>query len=148
MREMMMRTLCAMAACTLLALTAQAQVRRTQDRQVGEDFDGTATERDNGYIQDGDGTTWGRDSTKHKKSKPIPIGQFQWVLEPRLGTVIDAENNDTVVHNFQNWNNTDGYRGNYSYLGNIGSPRFNRLYMERERTTSCYLNHSATSGAD
>lgn len=139
MREMMMRTLCAMAACTLLALTAQAQVRRTQDRQGGEDFDGTATERDNGYIQDGDGTTWGRDSTKHKKSKPIPIGQFQWVVEPRLGTVIDAENNDTVVHNFQNWNNTDGYRGNYSYLGNIGSPRFNRLYMERERTDDFLL---------
>lgn len=76
-------------------------------------------------------TTWGRDSTKHKKTKPIPMGSYQWVLEPRLGTVIDAENNDTVVHNFQNWNNTDGYTGNYNYLGNIGSPRLNRIFMDR-----------------
>ena len=79
----------------------------------------------------GNRTTWGRDSTKHQKRKKIPIGMFQWVLEPRLGTVVEAENNDTTVHNFQNFNNTDGYSGEYSFLGNTGTPRYNRIYMNR-----------------
>lgn len=87
----------------------------------------------------GNRTTWGRDSTKHGKTKPIPIGQFQWVLDPRLGTVIEAENNDTAVHNFQNFNNTDGYAGEYSYLGNTGTPRYNRIYMNRADDSEDFL---------
>ena len=79
----------------------------------------------------GNRTTWGRDSTKHGKLKNIPIGVFQWTLDPRLGTIIEAENNDTLVHNFQNFNNTDGYTGEFSYLGNTGTPRYNRIYMNR-----------------
>ncbi|MCR5534731.1 MAG: putative porin [Bacteroidaceae bacterium] len=89
--------------------------------------------------QAGNRTTWGRDSTKHQKQKPIPVGLFQWVLEPRLGTVIDAENNDTVVHNFQNFNNTDGYTGEFSHLGNTGTPRYNRIYMNRTDDSDDFL---------
>ena len=61
------------------------------------------------------------------------MGQFQWRVDRRLGTVIDAENNDTVVHNFQNFNNTEGYTGHYNILGNAGSPRESRVFMEREQ---------------
>ena len=94
-----------------------------------------------GSYTDGAGnrTTWGRDTTRFKNKKNIPIGQFQWVLEPRLGTVIDAENNDTVVHDFQKWNATDGYAGEYNYLANIGSPRLNRLYFNRDNTSDEFL---------
>lgn len=96
---------------------------------------------ESGSYVDGAGnrTTWGRDTTKHKGEKNIPIGQFQWVLEPRLGTVVDAENNDTVVHDFQKWNATDGYTGEYNYLANIGSPRLSRLYFNRENTSDEFL---------
>ena len=96
---------------------------------------------ENGSYVDGAGnrTTWGRDTTKHKGEKNIPIGQFQWVLEPRLGTIVDAENNDTVVHDFQKWNATDGYTGEYNYLANIGSPRLSRLYFNRENTSDEFL---------
>ena len=96
---------------------------------------------ENGSYVDGAGnrTTWGRDTTKHKGEKNIPIGQFQWVLEPRLGTIVDAENNDTVVHDFQKWNATDGYAGEYNYLANIGSPRLSRLYFNRENTSDEFL---------
>lgn len=89
-----------------------------------------------GSYEDGAGnrTTWGRDTTKTKADKPIPIGQFQWVLEPRLGTVIDAQNNDTVVHNFQSFNATDGYAGDCSFLGNLASSRLSRIYFNRERS--------------
>lgn len=84
-------------------------------------------------------TTWGRDSTKHAKKKNIPTGQFQWILDPRLGTIIDAENNDTTVHNYQNWNNTEGYTGQYSILGNIGAPRYNRIFMNDNHEDEDYI---------
>lgn len=87
----------------------------------------------------GNRTTWGRDSTKHGKLKKIPIGMYQWVLEPRLGTIIEAENNDTVVHNFQNYNHTNGYTGEFSHLGNTGTPRYNRIYMNREDASEDFL---------
>jgi len=101
---------------------------------TGFDENGNPLTPEQGTYQDGAGnrTTWGRDTTKLRGEKKIPIGQFQWVLEPRLGTVIDAENNDTVVHDFYKWNATDGYTGEYNYLGNIGSPRLSRIYFNRE----------------
>lgn len=76
--------------------------------------------------------TWGRDTTKHDKE--IPIGIFQWTIDERLGNVIPAENNDTVVNHYNNFNNTDGYNGAYSYLGNIGSARLSRIFMDRNET--------------
>lgn len=117
---------------------ALAQVRRVnQDGSNAALYDSGDTyivDSQSGTYIDGAGnrTTWGRDTTRAGSEKKIPIGQFQWVLEPRLGTVIDAENNDTVVHDFQKWNATDGYMGDYNYLGNIGSPRLSRLYFNRE----------------
>ncbi|MBO7068829.1 MAG: putative porin [Bacteroidaceae bacterium] len=100
---------------------------------------GDYSEQGNYYDEAGNRTTWGRDSTKHGKQKKIPVGMFQWILEPRLGTIIDAENNDTVVHNFQNFNNTDGYTGEYSYLGNTGTPRYDRIYMNRADDSDVFL---------
>ncbi len=64
----------------------------------------------------------------------IPVGQFQWRIDPRLGTVIDAENNDTVVHNFQNFNLTEGYTGQYNFLGNLGAPRLSRIFLNRAQS--------------
>ena len=121
-----------------------AQVRVNQDGSntaLYDNGDGYYIDSQNGTYIDGAGnrTTWGRDTTKFKNKKDIPIGQFQWVLEPRLGTVIDAENNDTVVHNFQNWNATDGMTGEYNYLGNIGSPRLSRIYFNRENTSDEFI---------
>ena len=115
----------------LLPICAQINEGNTT---TGFDENGNPLPPNFGTYEDGAGnrTTWGRDTTKHKSEKKIPIGQFQWILEPRLGTVIDAENNDTVVHDFQKWNATDGYTGEYNYLGNIASPRLSRLYFNRE----------------
>ena len=116
--------------CISVYASAQIPLRRTPVTDGQSDFN-EYSDRGEYADQAGNRTTWGRDSTKHEKQKPIPVGMFQWVLEPRLGTVIDAENNDTLVHNFQNFNNTDGYTGEYSYLGNTGTPRYNRIYMNR-----------------
>ena len=129
-----------------ILLTASAQTHRVnKDGSNAALYDDGETyivrDDDYGSYTDGAGnrTTWGRDTTKHKNEKPIPIGQFQWVLEPRLGTVVDAENNDTVVHDFQKWNATDGYTGEYNYLANISSPRLSRLYFNRDNTSDEFL---------
>ncbi len=103
---------------------------RTQDNTGYNEFDEPGNYRDGA----GNSLSWGgRDTTSHKDGKPIPIGIFQWVIDPRLGTVIPAENNDTIVHNYQNNNLTEGYTGQYNILGNLASPRLNRIFMNRER---------------
>ena len=131
-----------LAHCSLLLMAQVNRVNRDGSNAALYD-DGETYVVGDGYgsYTDGAGnrTTWGRDTTRFKNKKNIPIGQFQWVLEPRLGTVIDAENNDTVVHDFQKWNATDGYAGEYNYLANIGSPRLNRLYFNRDNTSDEFL---------
>ena len=132
-----------LAICSFLA--ASAQVHRVNkdgsNAALYDDGETYLVAPENGSYVDGAGnrTTWGRDTTRFKNKKNIPIGQFQWVLEPRLGTVIDAENNDTVVHDFQKWNATDGYTGEYNYLANIASPRLSRLYFNRDNTSDEFL---------
>ncbi|MBQ6191614.1 MAG: putative porin [Bacteroidaceae bacterium] len=132
-----------LAICTFLPISAQVQrVNKDGSNTTLYDDGETFIETpESGTYVDGAGnrTTWGRDTTRFKNKKNIPIGQFQWVLEPRLGTVIDAENNDTVVHDFQKWNATDGYAGEYNYLANISSPRLNRLYFNRDNTSDEFL---------
>ena len=89
--------------CILLQANAQThRVNRDGSNATLYDDGDTYLVSESGTYVDGAGnrTTWGRDTTKFRNLKNIPIGQFQWVLEPRLGTVIDAENNDTVVHDF------------------------------------------------
>ena len=129
--------------CTLLQ--ASAQVHRVNkdgsNAALYDDGETFIVNSESGTYVDGAGnrTTWGRDTTRFKNKKNIPIGQFQWVLEPRLGTIVDAENNDTVVHDFQKWNATDGFAGEYNYLANIASPRLNRLYFNRDNTSDEFL---------
>lgn len=79
---------------------------------------------------------WGRDSTRASSVKEVPYGQFQWTIDERLGTVIPAENRDTVIHNFQNWKLNDGYNGEYSHLGNSGSPRMSRIFAHCDENQS------------
>ena len=97
-----------------------------------------------GGVMRGGGTnqfSWGRgeDDEDEENGEQTPIGQFQWRIDRRLGTVIDAENNDTVVHNFQNYNLTEGYTGQYNFLGNVGAPRLNRIFLNREPSETFML---------
>ena len=88
-----------------------------------------------GYGDDSQGgrrnKSWGRDTTSTDDGFEVPIGVTQWTVDERLGDIISAENNDTVVHMFQWYNETSGYNGEYSYLGNLGAPRLSRLYFNR-----------------
>ena len=132
-----------LAAIMMACCMAEAVAQNLPTRRVGMDNQQFSTNGD-GYgnpdhtdfdNESGDKTVgsnrmiWGRDTTK--QDKKVPIGIFQWTIDPRLGTVIPAENTDTVVKHYGNFHNTDGYNGEYSYLGNLAAPRLSRIYLNR-----------------
>lgn len=80
--------------------------------------------------QNPDDFVWGRDTTSSGE-KEFPIGSFCWKIDERFGSVIPAES-DTVPNNFQNFNLTDGPTGQYNFLGNLGSPRLSRIFLNRK----------------
>lgn len=79
---------------------------------------------------DNDSFIWGRDTTDNE-DRFVPIGSFNWKIDERFGTVVPVES-DTIPHNFQNFNHTAGPTGQYNHLGNLGSPRLSRLFMDRK----------------
>lgn len=106
---------------------ARFAVSGQSDDYLLEDIQEEYREQDN----DRNSTSWGRDTTRGKQ-KPLPMGVFQWKIDKRLGTVIPTENTDTAVHNFQNWKMQDGMTGAYSHIGNTGSARLSRIFMDRK----------------
>ncbi len=60
----------------------------------------------------------------------LPPTLYMWKLEERLGTVTRMPA-DTIFHQFQNSNLTEGVHGHYNYLGNLGAPRLSRIYFQR-----------------
>lgn len=65
--------------------------------------------------------------------KEIPKGIRVWTIDPRFGDVMPAEV-DTVPHMFPNTIFTTGMRGEYNTTGNLGAPRINRIFIDRQET--------------
>ena len=78
------------------------------------------------------------DTTAVIDANTIPIGLASWVVDDRLGTMSSVPI-DTVQHNFQNMNDTGGPEGQYSYLGNLGAPRFAHVFFERKEPTQAFF---------
>lgn len=70
----------------------------------------------------------GRDSLA--SDKEIPIGLKVWTVDERFGDRTAAQP-DTLQHMFMNSIFTTGLRGEYNTLGNLGSPRINRIFTDR-----------------
>ncbi len=102
----------------LCAVTANAQ------------FDDTLLS-DDGTMVDADGnmTNGRRDSTaQHKK---IPKGLYVWTVDALSGDIDDAEP-DTTSYLRMNHVFPSGIYGEYQTLGNNGSPRLNRIFIDRD----------------
>ena len=78
-------------------------------------------------------STWGRDTSKVDHTVPTEFNQ--WRIEERLGTRLPEAYNDTLPHLFQNFNATEGLRGEYAFLGNLGAPRYAINFLDRPVTT-------------
>lgn len=73
-----------------------------------------------------------------KKKDNIPTGLHVWQADSRFGTV-DSVAIDSFSHTFQNSNMTEGLRGQYNTLGNMGSPRLSRLFINRPEDFSYFI---------
>lgn len=77
-----------------------------------------------------------RRSTKHNADslgtdREIPKGIKVWTVDERFGDIRKAEL-DTVPHMFMNTIFGTGLRGEYNTLGNVGTPRINRVFIDRQ----------------
>lgn len=84
------------------------------------DEDGNVTQRSTKHNADSLGT-----------DKEIPKGIKVWTVDERFGDIRKAEL-DTVPHMFMNTIFGTGLRGEYNTLGNVGMPRINRVFIDRQ----------------
>ena len=72
-----------------------------------------------------------RDSLK-SSGKEVMQGIKVWTVDERFGDVRPAEP-DTLQHMFMNDIFSSGKRGEYNTTGNLGSPRLNRIFIDRQQ---------------
>lgn len=70
-----------------------------------------------------------KDSLKNEKE--IPEGIKVWTIDSRFGDRKPAIP-DTLSHMFMNTVFTTGLRGEYNTTGNLGAPRINRIFTDRQ----------------
>jgi hypothetical protein len=73
---------------------------------------------------------FGRSDSIQSQHKEIPKGLKVWTIDPIFGDRTEAEP-DTIAHMFMNNHFTTGLRSEYNTLGNLGSPRINRIFIDR-----------------
>ena len=91
---------------------------------------------DDNYNQiDAEGNMTSRNKTNRKDSlkneKEIPEGIKVWTIDRRFGDR-KAAVPDTLSHMFMNTVFTTGLRGEYNTTGNLGAPRINRIFTDRQ----------------
>ena len=64
-------------------------------------------------------------------NQEIPKGIHVWTVDERFGDIKPAEV-DTMQHMYMNAHFTEGLRGEYNTLGNMGSPRIGRIFIDRQ----------------
>ncbi|MDD3387557.1 MAG: hypothetical protein PHU58_03730, partial [Prevotella sp.] len=70
--------------------------------------------------------------------KEIPKGLSVWTLDRRFGDRISAVP-DTISHMFMNSIFTNGVRGEFNTTGNLGSPRENRIFIDRKSESRDFI---------
>lgn len=105
----------------MLANTSASLAQTIGDNQYNQiDADGNITRRSRGEVADSLGT-----------DKEIPKGYRVWTVDNRFGDIKKALP-DTVSYLFENTIFTTGLRGEYNTTGNLGAPRINRVFADRQ----------------
>ncbi len=114
---------------TILLLLAATTVQAQTDYDDGYnemDASGNVTRR-GGKSADSLGT-----------DKEIPKGLYVWTIDRKFGERKAAEP-DTLSHMFMNYVFTEGKHGEYNTTGNLGSPRENRIFIDREEEADHFI---------
>ena len=106
-----------------LGLSVNAAVAQIEDGTSGDD--GTFTSGD--YRNN---RKTGRSDSIQSQHKEIPRGVKVWTVDVRFGDRRPAVP-DTLSYMFMNTGLNTGLRGEYNALGNLGSPRQNRIFIDR-----------------
>lgn len=72
-----------------------------------------------------------KDSTVVERT--VPKDYTQWKMNPLTG-LMDPYEPDTLPDHFYRQHMTEGPKGTYENLGNMGSPRLSRIFFERQST--------------
>lgn len=72
-----------------------------------------------------------RSDSIQSQNKEIPKGIKVWTIDEMFGDRTPATP-DTLSHMFMNSIFNTGMRGEFNTLGNVGSPRINRIFIDRE----------------
>ena len=70
--------------------------------------------------------------------KEIPKGIRVWTVDERFGDT-NAAVVDTLQHMYMNSTFTEGLRGEYNTLGNMGTARLNRIFIDRRNTQGNFI---------
>ena len=103
-----------------LGLSVNAAVAQIEDGTSGDD----------GTFASGDYRKTGRSDSIQSQHKEIPRGVKVWTVDERFGDRRPAVP-DTLSYMFMNTGLNTGLRGEYNALGNLGSPRQNRIFIDR-----------------
>ena len=110
-----------------LSLCCELHAQQALRMAEGQNLGGSITTLNQQGLANGQGI--GRDSTVVDRGVPRDVNMF--CVDPTLGDIIPVET-DTAIYNFQNLHFTDGLNGEYSHLGNMGSPRLSRIFFNRK----------------
>ncbi len=122
MRKVLIGIITALNLCTGIHAQQNLQMAGGQ-----ENIGGSITTLNQQGLVNNQGA--GRDSTVVDRGVPRDVKMF--CIDPTLGNIIPIET-DTAIYNFQNLHFTDGLNGEYSHLGNMGSPRLSRIFFNRK----------------
>lgn len=116
---------------SLFVLVANAAMAQT---------DGTTPYDDGTFTADGyrNNRNMGRSDSIQSEHKEIPRGLKVWTIDERFGDRKPAVP-DTLSYMYMNSNLTYGKRGEYNTLGNLGSPRHNRIFIDRPATSEFFF---------
>ena len=116
---------------SLFVLVANAAMAQT---------DGTTPYDDGTFTADGyrNNRNIGRSDSIQSEHKEIPRGLKVWTIDERFGDRKPAVP-DTLSYMYMNSNLTYGKRGEYNTLGNLGSPRQNRIFIDRRATSEFFF---------
>ena len=105
-------------ASTIVAMAQNNDYRPIDDGTFAAD----------GYRKD---RNLGRSDSIQSQHKEIPRGMKVWTIDERFGDRKPAIP-DTLSYMFMNRGLSTGLRGEYNTLGNLGSPRQNRIFIDRK----------------
>lgn len=115
----------------LFVLVANAAMAQIDDNSTVDDRTFTA----DGYRKNKNA---GRSDSIQSQHKEIPRGLKVWTIDERFGDRKPAVP-DTLSYMYMNADLTYGKRGEYNTLGNLGSPRQNRIFIDRRATSEFFF---------